>query len=72
MVRAGEGQGGGGSILKNNYCDVVIYNKKNRFCLCPISGAELLKLNFLSNKSNKGILICITNPCSPHLSLLTR
>ena len=28
--------------------------------------------NFLSNKSNKDILICIANPYLPHLSLLTR
>ena len=28
--------------------------------------------NFLSNKSNKDILVCIANPYLPHLSLLTR
>ena len=43
------------------WCDTVIYNK--------VAQSSKNPWNFLSDKSDKGVTIFVTNPFQPHLSL---
>ena len=40
-------------------CDIVIYNKKYIYDLCPVSSRDLLKLGIFSNERDKGISCCV-------------
>lgn len=47
-------------LMATNVCDIVIYNKKYIFNLCPYSEHRTPEaLNFLRDESNKGVFVIL-------------